>query len=57
MVNLEVGHSWENFTCYHYDKEGHIKRNCKTFKREQKIKKKVDEQDTTITISNVYEEV
>uniref|UniRef100_A0A2C9VLZ0 CCHC-type domain-containing protein n=1 Tax=Manihot esculenta TaxID=3983 RepID=A0A2C9VLZ0_MANES len=27
------------FSCYHYGKDGHIKRNCKVFKKEQKGKK------------------
>lgn len=49
----------ENFSCYHCGKEGHIKRNCKVFKRKQndektqkneKNQKKSDDKNTATRV-------
>ncbi|KAK9119320.1 hypothetical protein Scep_017413 [Stephania cephalantha] len=48
------------FACFHYGKEGHIKRNCKVWKREQndeKNRNKADDRNTTTTISDANEEL
>ena len=41
------------FKCFYYDKEGHIKRNCKAWKnkqKEDKNQKKVDDENTVAVI-------
>lgn len=42
--------------CYHYGKEGYIKRNCKAFKKEHKEKKKKKGANDQTTITTLPDE-
>ena len=49
----------KDYACYHYDKQGHVKKNCQVWKREQNQgnQKKEENKDTTAPVTCNDEDV